>query len=158
MRYRPLVLCAVLIVGCAPTGPAPGPAAVAPAGVPDEQIGLSKVDVSEVAEPLAFRLVDAEPGEGPLPARAYPDAPPVIPHGIADLDPITREVNDCVDCHGVEEKEPGEPTPIPGSHYVDLRHAPEVERTALAGARHNCTACHAPQSDAAPLVGNGFGD
>lgn len=156
MRTKLLACCAALVASCAPTGPAPSTATAPPGGIPDDQIGLSKVDIAAVAEPLVFRFVDAEPGEAPLPARPFGDSPPVIPHGIADMEPIGRDTNDCVDCHAVEEKEPGEPTPIPASHYVDLRHAPEVTQTALAGARHNCTACHALRSDAVPLVANGF--
>jgi nitrate reductase cytochrome c-type subunit len=40
------------------------------------------------------------------------------------------------------------------SHFKDLRHAPEVLRDELAGARWYCTSCHVSQSDAEPLVDN----
>jgi nitrate reductase cytochrome c-type subunit len=50
----------------------------------------------------------------------------------------------------------GEATPIPASHYVDLRNAPGVRGAEVAGARWVCTACHVPQQDVQPLVGSPF--
>lgn len=50
--------------------------------------------------------------------------------------------------------EKGEPTPIPPSHYVDLRHAPEKKGAKRVGARCVCIACHVATTDAGPRVGN----
>ena len=99
---------------------------------------------------------DSGPGERPVRPRPFPGAPPAIPHAIGDFLPITREANACVDCHGVAEKKPGEPTPLPPSHYVDLRPAPAKRGEKVAGARWVCTACHLPQQDVKPLVGSPF--
>jgi len=98
----------------------------------------------------------SDPGELPLPGRAHAEMPPVVPHGIADFLPITRSDNACVDCHAVAEKEPGEPTPIPPSHFVDFRRAPDRPGEKLAGARWVCVACHVARTGAKPLVANRF--
>ena len=46
-------------------------------------------------------------------------------------------------------------TPIPASHYVDLRRGGQKGER-LAGARHVCISCHVPRTDARPLVGSRF--
>jgi nitrate reductase cytochrome c-type subunit len=66
-----------------------------------------------------------------------------------------------LDCHddlamlGQEIAE-DEPTPMPESHYTDLRRTPKVVGTAPIGARYVCTQCHAAQTDAVPLVDNTY--
>ncbi len=126
----------------------------APRSIPERRIGLAKGGPEEVLVPAPVKENDSAPGDRPVRPRAFPGAPPVIPHGIADFLPITREANACVDCHGIAEKRKGEPTPIPASHYVDQRNAPEKRGERVAGARWSCTACHLPQHEVAPLVKN----
>ncbi len=131
--------------------------AAAPARrIPEAEMGLAKTAPSEVAPPPAGKENDSAPGERPVRPRAFPGAPPVVPHAIGDFLPITRDRNACVDCHAVAEKKQGEPTPIPASHYVDLRNAPGRRQEKVAGARWVCTACHVPQQDVAPLVKSPF--
>lgn len=124
--------------------------------IPEAQVGLARTAPGEVAAPPAVKENDSAPGERPVRPRAFPGAAPVVPHGIADFLPITPKQNACVDCHAVKEKAKGEPTPIPASHYVDLRNAPGKQGEAVAGARWSCTACHVPQEDVKPLVGSPF--
>lgn len=124
--------------------------------VPDSEIGLRGVGVFEVAVPPPVRESSTDPGEAPLPPRVNGELPPVVPHGVADFLPITLGSNACVDCHEVEEKEPGEPTPLPPSHFRDLRDAPEEVGETLAGARWVCISCHVSPTAAEPLVGNAF--
>jgi cytochrome c-type protein NapB len=143
----------IALAGCAQ---APETETPSEAGIPDAQIGLSKESVLEVPSPEEVAFETAGPGEKPVVPRAYEGSPPVIPHAIDDLLPITRENNSCLDCHVVEEKLEGEPTPIPRSHYIDLRNAPSKVRETVAGARYKCTTCHAAQTGAAPLVKNRF--
>jgi len=134
--------------------------AVAPpekATVPDRELGLSKMSVFETPSPPAVVENSSAPGERPVLPRVYPGAPPSIPHGVADLLPITREQNMCLACHQLEEKEEGLPTPIPKSHYVDLRNAEAQPRDTVAGARYICVTCHVAPTDAPQLVGNVFG-
>jgi cytochrome c-type protein NapB len=126
-------------------------------GVPAEQIGLSKVGVSEVPDPPGVADNASEPGEQPPGPAAFDGAPPVVSHGVAEFIPITLDDNMCLECHAVEEKVEGEPTPVPESHYVDLRNQPDVVNSEIAGARYVCTTCHVASTDADPLVGNTFG-
>jgi cytochrome c-type protein NapB len=126
-------------------------------GIPDDLIGLSKVDVRDVPDPDPVADDTTEPGEGGMLERAYEGAPPVISHLSTDFLPITRTENLCLECHMFEgEAEEGLPTPIPASHYTDLRHAPSVVSDEVVGARYNCTLCHVPRTGAAPLVKSGF--
>ncbi|MDF1562157.1 MAG: nitrate reductase cytochrome c-type subunit [Deltaproteobacteria bacterium] len=174
MRSLTLLSLALLITACSGAAPAPDKApepppadegatetaeapAPAPASIPESEIGLGSYDVFEAGTPMAPVAEGSEPGEGPKHPRAHPMAAPVIPHGVADLDPITRESNACVDCHEVKEKTEGEPTPMPPSHYTDLRNAPEKVGEKVAGARWVCISCHVARTDQAPLVGNSFG-
>ena len=87
-------------------------------------------------------------------ARSYPDAPPMIPHSLDDMLPITLAKNNCLMCHQqpdrIGQKSPGAPTPLPTSHYTSAKK--------LQGSRYNCMACHAPQADAKPLVKNTYGN
>jgi cytochrome c-type protein NapB len=128
------------------------------APVKDSELGLSRTSVFDAPAPPLSRPVDAAPGERPPVPRAYPDAPPLIPHAIADFLPITREANSCVDCHGATKaKEPGQPTPLPPSHYTDLRRPGATAGDEVAGGRWVCTSCHLPLTDARPLVESRFG-
>jgi cytochrome c-type protein NapB len=125
--------------------------------IPDQSLGLSKASVFEVPSPPAWKAEDAAPGDGALPPRVDKEAPPVIPHAVADFLPITATQNLCVDCHAVAgPKKKGEPTPVPASHYVDLRHAPDKKGDKVAGARWVCISCHVARTNAPPAVRNTF--
>ena len=139
-----LALAAVLAAGCTATP------------IADIDLGLSKGSVFDVPTPPAVKPNERAPGEGPLVPRSYLIAPPRIPHAVADFLPITRAENACLDCHGGKEKKPGEPTPIPPSHYTDYRRTPDRVAEKLAGARYVCVSCHAARTDAPSLMGNRF--
>jgi nitrate reductase (cytochrome), electron transfer subunit len=139
-----LSLAAVLAAGCTS------------APIADTELGLSKGSVFDVPTPPAVKANERAPGEGPLVPRSYLTAPPRIPHAVADFLPITRAQNACLDCHGTKEKKPGEPTPIPPSHYTDFRLAPDRVGDEVAGARYVCVSCHAATSDVPSLIGNRF--
>jgi cytochrome c-type protein NapB len=124
--------------------------------IPDRELGLSSGSVFDVPSPDPVSENRTDPGEKPALPRAYPGAPAIIPHGVADVLPITREDNLCLACHLVKEKVKGEPTPIPESHFIDLRNSPEKIGKQLVGARYNCISCHASLTEADPLVGNRF--
>jgi cytochrome c-type protein NapB len=124
-------------------------------------MGLSKGSVFDVPTPKVYHYGEAQPGQSKVLPRAYPGAPPQIPHDIGDFLPITAQNNMCISCHAQPEqwgKKPvkGTPTPIPPSHYTDLRNPSGKVTDHLMGARFNCNQCHVPQTDAAPLVENTF--
>ena len=119
---------AALSACAAPRATAPAaPPAPAAAPVKDRDLGLSKTSVFEVPAPPAWKAEDSAPGEKtPPPPRLGTQIPPVVPHGVADLLPIT------------------------------LRRAPDQVGEKVAGARWICTACHVARTDAPPLVGSRY--
>lgn len=163
MRRPALILIAgVAAVMLAAAKPAKTPSAAKRRGAPaaalaDSSIGLSRTSVFSVPAPLAYAAPADIPGQRPKLPRAYPGAPPRIPHGILDFLPITRAQNACLECHDRATAAENGVLPIPASHYHDLRRAPDAERETIAGARYVCVSCHVPQTDAPPLVGNTFG-
>jgi cytochrome c-type protein NapB len=144
-----LALAALFAAGDPPRKPAAG-------AVSDSALSLYPGSVFVAPTPPGYAANTVEPGEAERLPRAYPGAPPRIPHGIADFVPITRAANACMDCHapGAGDDETPE---IPASHRTDLRHAPGRVGDALVGARYNCTTCHVPLTDARPLVENPAG-
>lgn len=125
-------------------------------GVPDTEISLRPESVFENPTPEATVENPAEPGESALHPRPNHVAPPVVSHAISDFLPITSDSNMCVDCHEVEEKVEGEPTPIPESHFTDLRRSPDKVGDQLVGARYFCIACHVSLTTAEALRENTF--
>jgi len=125
--------------------------------IPDDTLGLSKTSVYDVPAPEIVVYSDKSVGTvGRRAPRSYPTAPPMIPHTIQDMVPITRESNLCRDCHAQPgligaRLEPGMPVPVPKSHYVNFK------RGQLHQGRHTCTQCHAPQADVKLLVDSMFG-
>jgi cytochrome c-type protein NapB len=144
-----LSLIVVLAVGCASSMTTP-----AAAPVPDSALGLAKGSVFDVPAPPPVKDNDSGPGERPRLPRPYVIAPPRVPHGVSDFLPITRTQNACLDCHAVKAGKPGEPTPLPPSHFTDYRNAPDRAGSQLAGARHVCLSCHVATTDAPSLVEN----
>lgn len=155
MRTTAILLLTVgLTAACAASLDPSTPAATAP--IPDAQLGLAPGSVFNVPTPPVVKAEASNPGEHPAVPRPYVGAPPRIPHAVDDFLPITVKDNACVGCHTVTEKKPGEPTPIPPSHYTDYRNAPDRVGSQLAGARYVCVSCHAGRTDAPALVGNRF--
>ena len=124
--------------------------------IPDRDLGLSKGAVSDVVDPPAELTNLSEPGDRPTTPRDFPQQPPRAPHGVEALLPITMDENQCMDCHAVEEKVEGEPTPIPVSHYTDLRNSPDTVGKGLVGARYVCVSCHVSQAANELLVENRY--
>ncbi len=124
--------------------------------VSDRELGLGHSSVFDTVTPPPVVGDTSEPGARPAPAPAYAGAPPVIPHAVADFVPIISDSNACIDCHMVDEKIEGEPTPIPASHFTDLRNTPDEVGQQIVGARYRCTTCHIPQTETTPLVPNTF--
>lgn len=138
-----------------------GAASAAGQAIKADEMGLSKESVFAVPTPKVYHYGAAQPGEGKLLPRAYLGAPPQISHDIEAFLPITAQSNLCIPCHD----QPGEwgkkvaagaATPMPQSHYTDLRNQPGKVAEQLDNARFNCVQCHVAQTDAPALVGNTF--
>jgi len=152
-----LAVAAMVSIACSERRPATAaPEAGKPESVPEERIGLVAGRLEELP-PLAARPAPLqEPGEAPAEPAVFEGAPPAIPHAIDDYMPITRDENLCLDCHLVEEKLPGAPTPVPASHFIDLRNAPGEQGEEVVGARWTCVSCHVVPAAVVPLVNNRF--
>lgn len=170
IKHLALVSLIILMSGCEKqqsdstttnaNAPAVEKSAIADA-VADKDMGLSKTSVFDTPDPETFSYSDKFPGSSSVFPRAYPDAPPQIPHNIDSFKPITTDNNACMGCHnnpsmrGKEIPE-GMPTPMPESHYIDLRHKPDTVREQIVEARYVCTQCHVPQANVEVLVENSF--
>lgn len=124
--------------------------------IPDDSLGLSKTSVFDTPDvPALADYKGGDPGTNKRIAKSYNTAPPMIPHTIQDMVPITRDFNLCKDCHAVpdmigQKLSPGIPIPVPASHYVD------VKKGELYMGRWNCTQCHRPQAKVDVLVQSTF--
>ena len=151
--------------------------AKAVASVSEESLGLRKTDIYQEDDTTAAKTEyrHASAGTSTKIKRAFQDAPPMIPHDVTDFLPITRTNNACVGCHAPDIAPAMGATPIPPSHYLDMRprhicdgkkfrksidntkNETDVKRlTHLSQARFNCSQCHAPQSQGNPSVENLF--
>jgi len=126
------------------------------------------------------------PGQSTRFERAYVNAPPMIPHSVEGLLPITQNNNQCLGCHMPEVAKGVGATPIPTSHFTnyrpttvykdgelvkegktvgtsgtlgntsDIKIAKAKKMDHLYQGRFNCSQCHAPQAKIDTLVGNTF--
>ena len=124
-------------------------------------VGVSGDELSYRNEPLLTEVgapqtvFDApDPGDSELAERAFENSPPVIPHNVDGLLPITGAENACADCHLPAEAADVGATPVPASHFYDIRRDTQLQE--LAGANYHCTQCHAPQANTTELVENTF--
>jgi cytochrome c-type protein NapB len=117
---------------------------------------------------------DAAPGTAKKIKRAFQDAPPMIPHSVEGLLPITKDNNQCLGCHMPDVAPSVGATPIPVSHFTNfrpkssyalkgvntsdgtLKHVSIKKQKELYQGRFNCTQCHAPQSEGDLAVANNF--
>lgn len=127
------------------------------AGTPEKDIGLGSGSPTDIPTPVPTLINTSDPGDLPIRAPLFAGGPPMVPHGVVDFLPITWDRNDCVDCHAVEEKVADEATPIPSSHYTDMRNLPGEITDSVTGARYVCVSCHVSPGDNEELVGNSFG-
>jgi len=160
-------------VGCATTS----------ATVSDESLSLRKAPVhtESVIKLQKVTYTKAAPGQAKTYERSYVNAPPLIPHSVEGLVPITKNNNACLGCHMPNVAKSMHATPIPKSHFIDFRPTEVIKNGKLVkegkvvakvngGAndvyaehmnklypgRYNCTQCHVVQANVKPLVGNNF--
>jgi cytochrome c-type protein NapB len=139
----------------------------------EESIGLRNTDLySETSETVGDKTqyIQKAPGQSELIRRAFENAPPMIPHDVEGMLPITINNNSCMGCHEPAVAKALNATPVPKSHLMDFRpqtglneagrivkEGRVVENTSdlktvgkklnqLSRARFNCSSCHAPQS------------
>ena len=136
--------------------------AIVGGGVEDSTIGLSKTSVFNTPDPEVFVYDETKARYSKAMARAFPGAPPQVPHEMESMLPITLDDNQCLECHdrpediGTAEVKGGQP--MDKKHYSQVGEAGNYEGWHLSGLRYNCNQCHVPQAGVAPLVDNSFAD
>nr|WP_314564992.1 nitrate reductase cytochrome c-type subunit [uncultured Campylobacter sp.] len=94
-------------------------------------------------------------GEAQRYERSFENAPPMIPHDLEGLIPITADNNMCVTCHMPEVAKDVGATPIPKSHLYSIRNKKDLDGK-LSDDRFNCTVCHVPQANVEAKFKNNF--
>jgi cytochrome c-type protein NapB len=157
--------------------------------ISEEALGLRKTNLyAEESETAGVKADYSRPAPGTATRfeRAFVNAPPMIPHSVDGLLPITQDNNQCLGCHMPEVAKGVGATPIPASHFTNYRPATEYKngevvkegkKVGIKGdigntsdikiakakklnhlyqGRFNCSQCHAPQAKIDPIVGNTF--
>ncbi len=125
--------------------------------------------------PPESKYGSAAPGTSTKIQRAFQDAPPMIPHDTTGMLIITKGNNQCLQCHSPEMAGMVGATPIPKSHFFNMRPGNKIvkgklvksldnlqnqvsikETTKFYAGRYNCVQCHAPQSNAKLITANRF--
>ncbi len=153
--------------------------------VSEEALGLRKTNLyAEESETVGVKADYSRPAPGTSTKfeRAFVNAPPMVPHSVEGLLPITQNNNQCLGCHMPETAKSVGATAIPESHFTNYRPttvykngkvvkegkelaASNTSDVLLAKAkksnklyqgRFNCSQCHAPQAKIDTVVGNTF--
>jgi len=97
--------------------------------VSESTLGLRKADLytEETVKPNAADFDRPAPGSSTKFERAYVNAPPMIPHSVEGLLPITQNNNQCLGCHMPESAKAMGATPIPVSHFTNYRPTTELK-------------------------------
>lgn len=149
-------------------------------------LGLRKTDLYSETKTQSNKADYDRPAPGSSTKfeRAFKDAPPMIPHSVEGLLPITKMNNQCLGCHLPEVASSVGSTAIPATHFTnyrpetvlkdnkvlkegkelgkdlanssDIKLAKAVKSDTLHQGRFNCTQCHAPQSKMETAVANTF--
>lgn len=154
MMAIPAIGISVALIGCQPGGKTTSGKAISSQELSYRHKPLT---VNDVPPPVEFPK--APPGQAKRFERAYENAPPMIPHSVEGLLPITKDNNACLGCHDPKVAKGVGATPVSPTHFIDffqLIKGKVVKLNKLDPARWNCVQCHAPQANAKPLVQNTF--
>ena len=155
--------------------------------ISEEMLGLRKSTLNdENVKPDEGDFKRASAGSSDRFERAYVNAPPMIPHSVDGLLPITQNNNQCLGCHMPAAAKGVGATAIPKSHFTnyrpdtvykdgelvkegkivglkgelgntsDIKLAKAKTSDKLYQGRFNCSQCHAPQANIKTAVANTF--
>jgi cytochrome c-type protein NapB len=172
-----LAASALLLVGCnSASTEAKAEKSVVKPTITEANLGYRGTNdlLKEDVIPPKVEYHSAAPGTSKKFPRAFQDAPPMIPHDTTGMLPITKDNNQCIQCHMPEVAASMGATPIPVSHFTNFRPKTAVkgdkiikngkvvkntssEKLAnvsievnknheLYKGRFNCSQCHAPQA------------
>ncbi|MGX3012094.1 nitrate reductase cytochrome c-type subunit [Helicobacter sp. 23-1044] len=126
-------------------------------GISDEEIGFRSAPVDDESVTLGdFAYNAPTAGESQVIERAFENAPPMISHDVEGMMDITKDMNMCVTCHAPEYAKAMKATPVPASHLFDTFGKGKKVGKEIVASRYNCNLCHAPMTNAKPLIGNTF--
>ncbi len=120
--------------------------------------GIRKASLNSDSQNLAvvkYTSTAPVPGKVKLFKTSYVTAPPMIPHSIVGMTPITVKSNMCLSCHLPQNAKALGVTPMPKDHFVDNFDGNKHVRK-VAGSRYFCTTCHDRQANLNPVVENKF--
>lgn len=126
------------------------PGTVVPAGAGLDALRRGAPIDQEIAPPPMARVENTDVRRN----RAYPMQPPTIPHTIDNYQ-IDRNSNRCMLCHARANADKFQAPPISVTHYMDRD---DQFLATISPRRYFCNQCHVVQTDAKPLVANGFKD
>jgi len=123
-----------------------------------EITGIRKTDLNAGSENLPVVEYHAPapiPGKVKTFKKSFVTAPPMIPHSVEGMLPITKDKNMCLNCHMPENAKALGVTPMPEDHFIDnFEGGKKIKR--VAGSRWFCTTCHTPQANIPVAVENKF--
>lgn len=183
-----LATATLLFVGCGEIPSAPAAQKATPQVNTEDYKGIQVIKENELgyrksnlyaegkkSETSGAQYNKAAPGTSRKIQRAYQDAPPMIPHDTEGMLIITKDNNQCLQCHKPEVAEMVGATAIPKSHFLNMRPENKIVNDKLVNGvdilqnqvsikkitkvyegRFNCVQCHAPQSNAKLITDNKF--
>ena len=156
---RPIVAMLLVLALAACGDREPKPRVVAPAaevgarGNAAQDIDALRRHVPITAEVTPLPMADVENFDRRR-GRAYPMQPPTIPHSI-DGYQVDLNSNRCMLCHARSTAAQFQAPEVSVTHYMDRDDQFLAE---ISPRRYFCVQCHVVQTDAQPLVANGFRD
>ena len=150
--------------------------------VSEESLGLRTTNIYSENTTTADKTMysKAAAGTSKKIKRAFENAPPMIPHDIEGMLPITIDNNMCKSCHVDSAPYDTSIPAAPASHYTDYRPSTSLAADGkitkegksvintsdfktvakpletLSGTRFNCSQCHTPQSNSKMVPKNTF--
>ncbi|MGM0519817.1 MAG: nitrate reductase cytochrome c-type subunit [Campylobacterota bacterium] len=150
--------------------------------ISEELLGLRKTDLYSETSTIGDKTQysDKPAGTSKSYQRAFENAPPMIPHSVDGMLPITTNNNQCKACHEPAVAQSMGATPIPKSHFTNFRpdtklgddgkiikDGKAINNTSdvkvasknlqeLSGSRFSCSQCHTPQSEGNNVPKNNF--
>lgn len=141
----------------------------------DENIDMSTDMIMSDDSPLTDmpEYSKVRGGESEVIDRSFENAPPLIPHKVAGLLPISIDNNMCLRCHLPEKAGNFEAIPMPKTHFTSYRpmviemdgvyrvvadpnQVVETDLDHFNGAMFNCSQCHVPQANVTVDIDNLF--
>ena len=142
----------------------------------EEELGYRKTTIHDEASPMD-ELAEYDnriAGSGEVIPRAFENAPPLIPHTVTGMYPITLKLNACIQCHLPGKQDTTLVSPMPRSHFINYRPKHKVTEGIFIRVtadnevtssdlgdkmylgRYNCSQCHVPQTDVVVKIQNNF--